>query len=140
MRFLAGGNIHVGNLEKISGALGYRLKLSAVQTVENKIRLFKKRIKYSGTELCRFCRENGIKSLSVFGSAVRGDFSRDSDIDLLIEFNKAPDFFEFASIEDKLRKIFKTNRNLDVVTIKSVSPILAREIIKECEVLYEEAA
>ena len=38
-------------------------------------------------ELIReFCRRNGIKRLSLFGSVLRADFRSNSDIDVLIEF------------------------------------------------------
>jgi predicted nucleotidyltransferase len=36
-----------------------------------------------------FCRRNGIRRLAVVGSALRDDFTADSDVDLLVEF--APD-------------------------------------------------
>ena len=36
-------------------------------------------------KLAAFCRANGITLLSVFGSALREDFSDESDIDLLID-------------------------------------------------------
>jgi len=35
---------------------------------------------------CCFCRERGIRKLSLFGSVWREDFSPDSDVDVLIEF------------------------------------------------------
>ena len=33
-----------------------------------------------------FCRANGIRKLSIFGSALRSDFGPESDIDVLVEF------------------------------------------------------
>ena len=33
-----------------------------------------------------FCRANGVRKLSIFGSALRPDFGPDSDIDVLVEF------------------------------------------------------
>jgi predicted nucleotidyltransferase len=38
------------------------------------------------TVLRAFCREHGIRSLRLFGSAVRNELRDDSDIDLLAEF------------------------------------------------------
>lgn len=140
MRFLGGGNIHINNLERILKTLGYDLKLVKVIFSPKTDKLLQKRLQYSEASLSRFCRDNNIKSLSVFGSVLRSDFNKSSDIDLLIEFKRPIDFFEFASIEADLQKIFKTGHNLDVVTIKSVSPLLVEEITKNREVLYEEAA
>jgi hypothetical protein len=48
-----------------------------------------------------FCRRNHIRKLAFFGSVLREDFSPDSDIDVLVEFE--PDagvgFFELYDIE-----------------------------------------
>lgn len=33
-----------------------------------------------------FCRRNGIRRLSLFGSVLRDDFRPDSDVDMLVEF------------------------------------------------------
>lgn len=33
-----------------------------------------------------FCRRHHIRKLSLFGSALRGDFGPDSDLDVLVEF------------------------------------------------------
>ena len=35
-----------------------------------------------------------IRSLGVFGSRVRGDARPDSDVDVLVDFDRAPTFFE----------------------------------------------
>jgi uncharacterized protein len=37
-------------------------------------------------EIARFCRENQIGRLSLFGSVTRDDFRDDSDVDMLVEF------------------------------------------------------
>ena len=37
-------------------------------------------------KLAEFCRRNHICSLSLFGSAVKGDFGPESDVDVLVEF------------------------------------------------------
>ena len=37
-----------------------------------------------------FCRANGIAQLAIFGSALREDFSAESDIDVLVEFAPWP--------------------------------------------------
>lgn len=37
-------------------------------------------------DLDAFCRKNGVRRLSLFGSILRDDFGPDSDIDILVEF------------------------------------------------------
>jgi predicted nucleotidyltransferase len=43
----------------------------------------------------RYCQRNHIKKLALFGSFLRNDFGSDSDIDVLVEFEKGhtPGFF-----------------------------------------------
>jgi predicted nucleotidyltransferase len=44
---------------------------------------------YAGTPLVNMqfqCDENKIKEIALFGSAIRDDFNKDSDVDLLVVF------------------------------------------------------
>lgn len=43
-----------------------------------------------------------VKSLGIFGSYVRGDMKRSSDVDILVEFYRAPSLLEFIGMEDDL--------------------------------------
>lgn len=60
--------------------------------------------------------EFSVKSISVFGSVVRGDERPDSDVDLLVEFE--PDarigFFAFARLQRRLSELL--GRPVDLVT------------------------
>ncbi|MYC94852.1 MAG: hypothetical protein F4X14_07760 [Caldilineaceae bacterium SB0661_bin_32] len=49
-------------------------------------------ISKSNTAFAAFCEKHGIRRLTLYGSALRGDFGSDNDIDLLIEFepNRIP--------------------------------------------------
>lgn len=136
MQFLAGGNIHINNLEKIATAFGHDLVLSKVGSPTT----LTERIGMDKHKLEKFCKENNIASLAIFGSALRDDFKEDSDIDILIELKKPVSLFEFADIETGLKKILKTQHKLDVVTKNGVSHLIADEIEKTSEVLYDEAA
>ena len=52
-------------------------------------------------ELTEFCHKHHICKLSLFGSAQRGELNADSDIDLLVEFEKEhiPGLFDLSRIE-----------------------------------------
>ncbi len=82
-----------------------------------------------------FCRENDIKFLSVFGSFARGEEKKNSDIDLLVKFGKIKSLFELVRMERKLSKVF--NRNVDLVTEKSLSKYFKEDVKKEMKVIYE---
>ena len=89
--------------------------------------------------LAAFCRANGIRKLSVFGSALRDDFGPESDIDVLVEFapGRTPGF-RFVGIAAELSELF--GRPVDVLTHSSVerSPnyIRRKEILDSAEVIY----
>ncbi len=44
-------------------------------------------MKLNKSEIAEFCRKNKIIKLSLFGSTLRDDFSPDSDVDILVEFD-----------------------------------------------------
>ena len=58
--------------------------------------------------LAEFCRQNGVRELSFFGSIVRGTFGPQSDVDLYIELQPgaAPSLLDLARIQDELTTMF----------------------------------
>ncbi|MBU0987159.1 MAG: nucleotidyltransferase domain-containing protein, partial [Proteobacteria bacterium] len=46
----------------------------------------KRNIDIPQKKIAEFCRYHHIKRLALFGSALRDDFTPDSDIDVLVEF------------------------------------------------------
>ena len=60
--------------------------------------------KISKEKLADFCKRNNIRKLSVFGSSLRGELEPDSDIDLLVEFERAltPGLFSIVRMEMEL--------------------------------------
>lgn len=78
--------------------------------------------------------------LALFGSVLRDDFAKESDIDILVDFEKPIGFFDLANFEADLRQLFHTSHPLDVVTVKSLSPLMAGNVINSSEVVYDKAA
>ncbi len=74
----------------------------------------------------------GVKEIGIFGSFVRGEQKRQSDIDILVEYSEPPDVFLLIDLEDYLRKILK--KKVDVIRKGAIRPEL-REIISK-EVVY----
>ena len=72
----------------------------------------------SRDRLIDFCRRNGIKRLSLFGSALKGAMRPDSDIDLLVEFydEMLPVFFSLCHMENELSDLL--GRKADLRTPK----------------------
>jgi predicted nucleotidyltransferase len=52
-------------------------------------------------KIAEFCKRNHIRRLALFGSVLREDFRSDSDVDILVEFEKLhiQGFFKLAHME-----------------------------------------
>lgn len=86
--------------------------------------------------LAAFCRENGIRRLSVFGSALREDFGPESDIDLLVEFESEAQigFMKLTRMQRELATII--NRKVDLVPEEGLKPRIRTEALSGAEVIY----
>ena len=89
------------------------------------------------TELADFCRLHGIQRLSIFGSALRGDFGPRSDIDVLVEFVSgcAPGLLGIAGMEIELSALLG-GRKVDLRTPEDLSRYFRQGILDTAEVQY----
>lgn len=88
-------------------------------------------------DLKTFCRNNHIMKLSLFGSALHGGLRPDSDIDLLVEFEKGhvPGLITLVGMEIELSGLL--GRKADLRTPGSLSRYFRNEVVREAEVHYE---
>ncbi len=70
-----------------------------------------------------------VQEIGVFGSYVRGEQSEDSDLDVLVEFNKAVGFFKFLELEEYLENLL--GLKVDLVTRKALKPVIGQYILDE---------
>ena len=79
-------------------------------------------IKIESAKLAQFCQLHHIRKLSLFGSVLRDDFSPDSDIDFLVEFEpgKTPGFLKIARMERELSTML-LGRKIDLRTPEELS-------------------
>lgn len=89
-------------------------------------------------ELSALCKQHGIRRLSVFGSALRGDFTAQSDVDVLVEFEpgRTPGLAFFA-IQDELAALL--GRRVDLNTANDLSPYFRDEVLREAEAIFAAA-
>lgn len=94
------------------------------------------RIDIPEDKIAEFCRQNGIRRLSLFGSVLRDDFTPESDIDVLVEFKpgRTPGLAFFGSIPDDLSEIL--GRQVDLSTPQCLSPYFRQEVLEEAETIY----
>jgi predicted nucleotidyltransferase len=65
----------------------------------------------------------------VFGSYVRGEADKNSDIDVLVEFSEPIGLFKFIDLEDYLSKLL--GAKVDLVTKKALKPRIGSHILEE---------
>jgi hypothetical protein len=78
-------------------------------------------------------RDYGVTEIGVFGSCVRGQATGDSDIDILVEFNRPVGFFKFLELEDLLSEWL--GAKVDLVTKAALKPRIGRRILDEVAML-----
>ncbi|MGD8240617.1 MAG: nucleotidyltransferase family protein [Armatimonadota bacterium] len=87
--------------------------------------------------IAEFCRKWQVGELSIFGSALRDDFSPESDVDVLVELQ--PDhglsLYDWVDMIDELGAIF--GRKVDLVAKGGLkNPFRRRQILGTAEVVY----
>ncbi len=72
-----------------------------------------------------------VKKMGIFGSVVRNEQKKRSDIDILVEFelDASIGFFEFIRLENYLSRILK--KKVDLVTKRAIKSVIKKEILKE---------
>jgi uncharacterized protein len=72
-----------------------------------------------------------VREIGVFGSFVRGEQKRRSDIDILVEFDSKdiPGLLKLIEMEIYLEKLFR--KKVDVVIKSGIRPELRKNILKE---------
>lgn len=71
----------------------------------------------------------GLKSIGVFGSFARGEQKKRSDVDILVEFKKTVDIFEFIEVKEHLEVLL--DRKVDLVTRNALKPYIKDRILSE---------
>lgn len=88
-------------------------------------------------QLQDLCRRWKVQELALFGSAVRGDFHPESDIDVLVTFEpEAPwTLWDLSRMRQELRDLF--GREVDLVEQKGLrNPFLQQAILATKQVIY----
>ena len=94
------------------------------------------KIKLNKAEITEFCRRNKIIKLSLFGSSLREDFSPESDVDILVEFDPEArvGLMKLAGMEIELSEII--GRKVDLNTPGFISKYFRDKVLAESEVQY----
>ena len=74
-------------------------------------------------------KDAGVKRSSLFGSVVRGEEKRGSDIDMLIEPPKGMSLFGFVDLQQKLEKAI--GRKVDLGEYSTLKPRIRQKILSQ---------
>lgn len=70
-----------------------------------------------------------IKEIGIFGSYVRGEQDDESDLDVLVEFEKPIGLFKFLELEEYLQETLGVK--VDLVSRKALKPNIGKYILED---------
>ncbi len=73
----------------------------------------------------------GVQRLGLFGSYVRGQQRKRSDIDILVSFSRDIDLFDFVDLREFLEA--KLHSKVDLVMETALKPAIGKRILAEVE-------
>ena len=97
----------------------------------------KRKFRVPRKKIAEFCKRWSITEFSLFGSALRGDFRPDSDVDVLVSIDPKAHIglFEIAEMMIELEEMFK--RPVDLVEKEGLrNPYRRSEILHTAKVVY----
>lgn len=85
--------------------------------------------------LADFCQRHHVRRLALFGSVLRDDFTQDSDVDVLVEFEPGHvPGFAFCDLQEELSGIL--GRAVDLHTPASLSKYFRDRVLSEAQDQY----
>jgi predicted nucleotidyltransferase len=96
----------------------------------------KPQIKIPKVWLEKFCKENHIVKMSLFGSVISDHFTDSSDIDILVEFDPkhTPGLFGLVGMRNSLSE--QLGRDVDLRTPEDLSVLFRNEVIQGSHPIY----
>ena len=93
------------------------------------------RIPIPTEEIAEVCRRHRVRRMALFGSVIRDDFTPQSDVDVLVEYEPGhAGGFEFFQMRRELMAML--GREVDMHTAASLSPYFRQEVLDEAEEIY----
>jgi len=78
-------------------------------------------------------KDYGVRELSIFGSFVRDEQNRRSDLDVLVDFDVTPDLLEFIRLENYLSDALGVK--VDLVMRDALKPRIRDGVLREARAL-----
>ncbi len=90
-------------------------------------------------KIAALCRKYGVRKLSLFGSAARGELGPKSDVDLMVEFDPASktSLWDYPAMQDDFSALFD-HRKVDIASPEILkNPYRRKTILPDLKTLYE---
>lgn len=104
-----------------------RLKNKRIMTKSNKQKLY--------SDIVEFLKSKGATKVAVFGSYVRNEETTDSDIDVMVDFDKPITLLDFVGFQLDLED--KIGIKVDLVMEGGINPLVEKYVKKDLTVLYQ---
>jgi hypothetical protein len=82
------------------------------------------------------CKKNLVEFLGVFGSVARGEYTKDSDVDVLVRFSPRAKigYFKLYEIEQEIAR--SLGKKIDLVTQDALSPYIKDRVYSDLKPIY----
>jgi len=97
------------------------------------------RLRIPRKEIAALCRKYGVRKLSVFGSAARGEMNPESDVDLMLEFDPASktSLWDYPAMQEDFSALFD-HRKVEFASPEILrNPFRRKTILPDLKTLYE---
>ncbi len=93
-------------------------------------------VQIDGPRLAEICRRHHVARLSLFGSVLTHQFGPESDVDMLVEFERGRPitYFDVVALEMELSNLI--GRKVDVRTRAELSRYFRDRVVREAQVAY----
>jgi uncharacterized protein len=93
-------------------------------------------IELDSKKINSFCRKHHVASLALFGSVLTSKFTKKSDVDILVKFEKKhiPHLFGIIKMESELSDII--GRTVDLRTPNDLSSFFRDEVVANAKIIY----
>lgn len=89
-------------------------------------------------KIAAVAKQNGITYLGLFGSYARGEQKKDSDVDLLVDFDpnhyKHMSLFNLIDVEDKISQVL--SKTVDLIPYDSLNKYVRPYAMKDLITIY----
>ena len=86
-------------------------------------------LEWLSKEQTKLRRDFRVASLALFGSLARNEATDQSDVDLLVTFNRPAGYFALIGLQQYLESVF--GRNVDIVTPGGLKPGMRDRVLAE---------